>query len=77
MTIFIFILIFLTIDFYFFQGVLVASKGWSPLWKSVIRYGFWIPTVLSILALFWWTFDDPYRYSSSFRNWIITGIVAT
>jgi len=55
----------------------VASRGWSPLWKSVIRYGFWIPTVLSVLALFWWTFDDPYRYSSNFRNWIITGIVAT
>jgi membrane protease YdiL (CAAX protease family) len=67
----------LTIDYYFFQGVLVASKGWNPLWKSLIRYGFWIPTLLTILALFWWTFDDPYRYSSNFRNWIITGIVAT
>ncbi|MFN6089934.1 MAG: metallophosphoesterase [Cyclobacteriaceae bacterium] len=77
MTIFIFIFIFLTIDYYFFQGVLVASKGWNPLWKSLIRYGFWIPTLLTILALFWWTFDDPYIYSSNFRNWIITGIVAT
>lgn len=77
MTIFIFIFVFLTIDYYFFQGVLVASKGWNPLWKSLIRYGFWIPTILTILALFWWTFDDPYRYSSNFRNWIITGIVAT
>ena len=77
MTIFIFILIFLAIDYYFFQGVLAASKNWTPFWKSVIRYGFWIPTVLSVLALFWWTFDDPYRYSSNFRNWIITGIVAT
>ena len=77
MTIFIFIFIFLTIDYYFFQGVLVASKGWNPPWKSLIRYGFWIPTLLTIPALFWWTFDDPYRYSSNFRNWIITGIVAT
>jgi uncharacterized protein len=77
MTIFIFILIFLSIDYYFFQGVLVVSKNWSPLWKGVIRFGFWIPTILCVLALFWWTFDDPYRYSSNFRNWIITGIVAT
>jgi predicted MPP superfamily phosphohydrolase len=77
MTIFIFIFIFLTIDYYFFQGVLVASKSWNPLWKSLIRYGFWIPTILTVLALLWWTFDDPYRYSSNFRNWIITGIVAT
>ena len=77
MKIFIFIFIFLTIDYYFFQGVLVASKSWNPLWKSLIRYGFWIPTILTVLALLWWTFDDPYRYSSNFRNWIITGIVAT
>lgn len=77
MTIFFFILFFLLIDYYFFQGVIVVSKNWSPLWKGVARYGFWIPTILCVLALFWWTFDDPYRYSSNFRNWIITGIVAT
>jgi uncharacterized protein len=77
MTIFFFIIFFLLIDYYFFQGVLIASKNWSPLWRGIIRYGFWIPTVLSVLALFWWTFSDPYKYSSNFRNWIITGIVAT
>jgi uncharacterized protein len=77
MTIFFFILIFLLIDYYFFQGILVVSKSWSPLWKGVARYGFWIPTILSVLALFWWTFDDPYKYSANFRNWVITGIVAT
>lgn len=77
MTIFFFIIFFLLIDYYFFQGILVASKNWPPLWKGVLRYGFWIPTVLCILALFWWTFDDPYKYSANFRNWIITGIVAT
>jgi uncharacterized protein len=77
MTIFFFIFIFLLIDYYFFQGILVVSKNWSPLWKSVVRYGFWIPTILSVLALFWWAFDDPYKYSANFRNWVITGIVAT
>jgi uncharacterized protein len=77
MTIFFFIIIFLLIDYYFFQGVLVVSKNWSPLWKGIVRYGFWIPTVLSVLALLWWTFDDPYKYSANFRNWVITGIVST
>lgn len=77
MNLFFFTLVFLLIDYYFFQGILVVSKNWSPLWKSVIRYGFWVPTVLCVLALFWWTFDDPYRYSANFRNWIITGIIAT
>ena len=77
MTIFFFIIFFLLIDYYFFQGILVVSKNWPPLWKGALRYGFWIPTVLCILALFWWTFDDPYKYSANFRNWVITGIVAT
>ena len=77
MTIFFFIIFLLLIDYYFFQGIVVVSKNWSPLWKGVARYGFWIPTVLCVLALFWWTFDDPYRYSANFRNWVITGIIAT
>ncbi len=77
MTIFVFTIIFLLIDYYFFQGVLVVSKNWSPLWKNIFRYGFWIPTILCIAALLWWALDDPYKYSANFRNWIITGIVAT
>jgi uncharacterized protein len=77
MTIFFFTVIFLLIDYYFFQGILVVSKNWSPLWKGIIRYGFWVPTILSVLALLWWAFDDPYKYSANFRNWVITGIVST
>ena len=72
-----FIAAFLLIDYYFFQAVLLVSKNWPPIWKFVARYGFWVPTILSVLALFWWTFDDPYRYSANVRNWVITGIVAT
>ncbi len=77
MTVLVFAIVFLLIDYYFFHGVLVVSRNWSPLWKNVLRYGFWIPTILSIAALFWWALDDPYKYSANFRNWIITGIVAT
>ncbi|MCE2996508.1 MAG: metallophosphoesterase [Cyclobacteriaceae bacterium] len=76
MTIFVFTIIFLLLDYYFFQGILVVSKNWSSLWKSVFRYGFWIPTILCVAVLFWWAFDDPYKYSANFRNWVITGIVA-
>ena len=72
-----FVLVFLIIDYYFFQAVLNVSKNWSPLWKNAARYSFWIPTVLSIAAMIWWTFDNPYRYSTSFRNLVITGLVAT
>ena len=27
--------------------------------------------------MLWWAFDNPYRYSAGFRNWVITGLFAT
>src|SRR5690606_2576368 len=75
MTFLVFTAVFLLIDYYLFQAVLTVSKGWSPAWKNALRYGFWLPTALSILALVWWTFGDPYRYSSGMRNWVITALV--
>ena len=77
MTIFSFIFIFLVIDYYFFQAVLIVSKDWSPMWKSIVRYGFWLPTIFSITTLLWWTFGDPYSINSNTRNWLITGIVSS
>lgn len=77
MTLIFFTLLFLVIDFYLFQAVRVVSKDLPALWKAVARFGFWVPTILSFFALVWWAFDDPYRYSANFRNWVITGLVAT
>lgn len=76
MTLLFFTIIFLIIDYYVFQAVLNVSKDWSPVWSNAIRYSFWIPTLLSVVALLWWTFDDPYAYSANFRNWVITGLVS-
>ncbi len=76
MTLIFFGIFFLLLDYYFFQGVLAASKNWSPVWKNITRYGFWVPTILSFGALLWWAFDDPYKYSANFRNGIITGLFA-
>lgn len=77
MTLIFFSLVFLLIDFYLFQAVLHVSKDLSSGWRLTARVAFWAPTVLSFLALIWWAFDDPYRYSANFRNWVITGLVAT
>lgn len=77
MTLLFFTIAFLLIDIYVFQAVLNVSKDWSPTWKAMARYGFWIPTILCIAALAWWTFADPYKISSGMRNWIITGLFAT
>jgi len=77
MTLLFFVIAFLLIDLYVFQAVLQVSKGWPSLWKAITRYGFWIPTILCIAALTWWTFADPYKISSGTRNWILTGLFAT
>ena len=73
--VFVFILLFLAIDYYVFQAVMLVSKDWNSGWRTGFRWSFWIPTVLSILALFWWSFGNPYIVSPNLRNWIITGIV--
>ena len=77
MALFLFILFFLLTDYYFFQGVLSASKNWSDGWRNGVRIGFWIPTALCILAVVWWTFGDPYIFGANTRSFIVTGIVAT
>ena len=76
MALLIFVLLFLAIDYYVFQAVLLVSKSWSEGWKIGFRYIFWVPTVLSAGALLWWFFADPYTIGTSARNWIITGVVS-
>lgn len=77
MRIVILLAIFLLIDAYFYQGVLYASKAWTPVWKNGIRIAFWIPTVLALGSIGWWMFGNPYAISTSARNFVLTGIVAT
>src|SRR4051812_16493308 len=63
------------IDYYLFQAVLTVSRNWSPLWKAVIRYGFWIPTVISAAALLWYNLADPYKINRDVWGWLRTFIV--
>lgn len=65
------------IDLYLFQAVLTVSKNWSPLWKSVIRYGFWIPTVIAFLGMVWYNFGDPYKLNNQVGVWLRTFIFGT
>ncbi|MFN7839559.1 MAG: hypothetical protein ACK5QG_16455, partial [Bacteroidota bacterium] len=73
-TLLFFAALFLIVDYYFFQAVVTVSKNWSDTWRNIVRWAFWLPTAFTFCALLWWAFDDPYRYSANFRNWILTGI---
>jgi uncharacterized protein len=70
-----FSLLFVVIDYYVYQAVVTVSKDWTPLWRSVARMGFWIPTVLSIAAVAWWALADPYKITAQWRTLIFTGLV--
>jgi predicted MPP superfamily phosphohydrolase len=72
-----FALIFFLIDIYFYQAVVQVTANLSPRFRYALRLAFWIPSVLSVMAMLWWTFDNPFRYSANLRNWIITGLMAT
>src|SRR5882672_6116319 len=65
-----FALFFLLIDYYVYQGVSVVSQNWGAPWRSIFRYGFWALTTLSVIALLWYTFGDPYKYHPEVRNWV-------
>ncbi|MBT1711619.1 metallophosphoesterase [Fulvivirgaceae bacterium PWU5] len=74
MTLVLFFTLFLLIDYYVFQAVLTVSRDWTPFLKNGIRYGFWVPTVLAGIALVWWLFADPYKYSATVRTLIFTAL---
>src|SRR5260221_13162446 len=73
MALFVFILVFLVIDAYVFQAVINVSKDWSPLWKQIFRYGYWLPTAIAVLGLLWWSFSDPYRGTDYLRIYVLAG----
>ena len=75
-TLIFFSLIFMLIDYYVFQAVLVATKNLSPWWRNGLRYGYWIPSLLAVGAMFWWAFSDPYRWSHTTRSMVVTGLAA-
>ncbi len=77
LTVAFFAVLFIVIDLYFYQGVLAASKTWSPGWKSAFRIVFWIPSVLSFAALLYIVFGSAWSLSGTTRNFLVTGIFAT
>lgn len=77
MSIVVLLIVFGLIDFYLFQAVLAVSKNWSPLWKAILRYGFWIPTIISVGALLWYNLSDPYKVNRDVWIWFRTFMFGT
>lgn len=70
------LLIFLgLIDYYLFQAVLTVSNNWSSTWKTAIRYGFWVPTAMSVAILLWYNLSDPYKINRDVWGWLRTFVI--
>lgn len=76
MTTLFFALVFLIVDYYLYQAVLVATGSLTPAWKQALRIAFWLPSVAAFVALGWLMFGDPDRYSAQIRTWMVTAVVA-
>lgn len=74
MTFLFLIIFFLLVDYYLFQAILVVSKNWNPAGRSLLRYGFWALTALSIAALVWWNVSDPDKYNPRLRTWVLVSL---
>ena len=74
MALFLIIVVLLLIDVYVFQAVTTISKEWTAGWRGFARYGFWIFSGLTIVAVFWYAYGDPYQYGPQLRNLVLTGI---
>lgn len=74
MALFFILVVLVLIDLYVYQAVATISKEWTAGWKTFARLGFWFFTALTLLAILWYAYGDPYRYGSQLRNLVLTGI---
>ncbi len=75
MLLFILLGILVLIDLYVYQAIVTVSKDWSVVYKTTLRYGFWIFTALTFTAILWYTYGDPYKYGSQLRNLVLTAVI--
>src|SRR5260221_977343 len=69
--------ILLLIDLYVYQAVRVVVEDWSVQGKNIARYSFWGVTVLSMIALLWYAYCNPFMNTRfPIRSFILVGIVA-
>jgi uncharacterized protein len=76
MTSFIILALLVVIDFYVYQAVAVVTKDWTSVMKPIVRYGFWVPTIVCFISIGYYVFGDPYSLSHQTRTFLLTGIFA-
>jgi uncharacterized protein len=73
---FIILALLVLIDFYVYQAVVVVTKDWTSIMKPIVRYGFWVPTIVCFISIGYYILGDPYSLSHQARTFLLTGIFA-
>lgn len=68
------IAILLVVDYYVFQAVLTVAGNGTSGWRPVVRYLYWIPTVVAVLAIGYYALGDPYKLSHTTRTYLVTAL---
>ncbi len=66
--------ILFAIDWYVYQGALLAFKNTADWVKSSVRYLYWGITVISFSIIIFYNFGNPYWLKGTSRSLIFTGI---
>uniref|UniRef100_UPI00404973BD metallophosphoesterase n=1 Tax=Fulvivirga sp. TaxID=1931237 RepID=UPI00404973BD len=62
------------IDWYVYQGALLAIKGTSNSLRNVVKYGYWSLTVITFSIIIFYNFGNPDWLKGTSRSLIFTGI---
>ena len=73
-TISILLAILFAIDYYVYQGAMLASRNLAQPIRTVIRYSFWGLTFVTFAVILFYNFGDPYWLKGQTRSLIFTGI---
>ncbi|MBL7760208.1 MAG: metallophosphoesterase [Sediminibacterium sp.] len=68
-------LIMLLLDYYVFQAVKVVTQPLSERWRMVVHYGYWVISVLTIVALLSFPFIQVLQHSRTYRNYVFAILV--
>ncbi len=62
------------IDWYVYQGLLLASRNASVSVRNVVKYAYWGLTVVSFAVILFYNFGNPEWLKGNSRSLIFTGI---
>lgn len=66
--------ILFAVDYYVYQGAMLAARNLSISWRNAIRYVFWGVTALTFAVILFYNFGNPYWLKGTTRSLIFTGI---